>query len=254
MRELPSKSCPAEAADAERKEKSRNAIVTDAAQALLDRSGSPADIHTQLVTDLSDYHEAMLRLYPDRAEYTITKYVNKAFEGAFMHLAGDKLIQSTLPIIQADKTLIPDPEVLPSCRNVAYPRGFDEPYNTYLQSGVYWLRNATRELYADIESIPGHPYAPLLVEYNTIHTQYADLRHKNEPEFTFTQGLKHFRHVIEVDNVFTTLAVMVERDMTTSESVSKDEITRRVLGDVDKLSWLARVNRNVIWHILKFPC
>jgi hypothetical protein len=46
---------------------------------------------------------------------------------------------------------------------------------------------------------------------------------------------------------------LIARDMASDPALSTEEMTRRALGDVETMSWLASTNRNAIANIFRYP-
>lgn len=142
---------------------------------------------------------------------------------------------------------------MPSCKNVLFPRPFVEPYNTFLKAGTYLWRNAHRTLYGELATDPAYPYTAFYNEFIDVQDNYLTLRKKNELDFPFNDGSEHFIQAIEIDNILGTMCILVQIDKSTEPAVNAEELTKKAVQDTERFSWLASVNRNVLWSMHPYP-
>src|SRR3712207_4585044 len=90
-----------------KKRSSRNALVVQAAQDLLDNPAFAEDITGKLHQDLTEHYELMFDYQSVKAAYNVERYTRKAVLGSLLHHAGDVLIERTLPQLRTGKSLLP---------------------------------------------------------------------------------------------------------------------------------------------------
>lgn len=235
--------------------RTRTGLIQGAAQDLLDLTDFPVNIRRRLSSDLRPHYVDTHAFNPGKANFRIAQDVNSAFQGAFLHLAGDILIKNTLPKLQEDESLIPkNLALLPDSYNrTIYSYKFADPYDSFMKVGLYYWHGAENQLFEEVDGNQMHPYYPLLQVLRKVYENFRWRQKKYDPPRGTIKDLHQRVLFGGVDNVESVMDILIARDMASNDSLSTEEITRRALGDVETISWLTSVNRNTNTNIFRYP-